>query len=76
MKIIGINYARWLHYLKSTHNEVLTFKADGTSVIKGHADASFALHNSLISHTGGIMTFGEGAIQTFLTKQKLILEAL
>jgi hypothetical protein len=62
---------KMMQYLKHTQEDVLTLKADGTCVIKWHIDASFALHNDFKSHTGGVMTMGQGAIQTISTKQKV-----
>jgi hypothetical protein len=57
--------------LKHMQEDVLTLKADGTCVIKWHIESSFAVHNDFKSHTGGIRTMGEGAIQTISTKQKV-----
>jgi hypothetical protein len=34
-------------------------------------DVSFAVHPDFKSHTGGVMTYGEGAVQTICTKQKI-----
>jgi hypothetical protein len=60
-----------LHYLKSTKDDVLLLKTDGTRIFKWHMDKSFAVHNNFRSHTGGVMTLGSGAIQTIPTKQKV-----
>ena len=35
------------------------------------ADAAFAVHPDMKSHTGGIMSLGKGAVQSISTKQKL-----
>ena len=35
------------------------------------ADAAFAVHADMKSHTGGIMSLGKGAIQSVSKKQKL-----
>ena len=35
------------------------------------ADAAFAVHGDMKSHSGGIMTLGKGAIQSISRKQKL-----
>ena len=40
-------------------------------VVKWWADAAFAVHKDMKSHTGGIMTLGKGAVQTVSQKQKL-----
>ena len=66
-----IKLCKMMHYLKSTKNDVLTLKTDGTRVIKWHVDASFAVHYDFKSHTGGTMTLGAGAIQNISTKQKV-----
>ena len=50
---------------------MLTLSADNLQVIKWHVDVAFAVHPDFKSHTGGLMTFGQGAIQTLLQKQKL-----
>ena len=48
-----------------------TLEADNTNIINWYADAAFAVHPDLKSHTGGVMTMGKGAIQTMSMKQKL-----
>jgi hypothetical protein len=50
---------------------VLTISVDDLQVIKWHVDASFAVHPDFRSHTGGVMTYGCGAIQTISRKQQL-----
>jgi len=42
-----------LEYFKSTQNDALVLKADGASRMIEHVDASFAVHEELLSHTGG-----------------------
>ncbi len=37
----------------------LTLEADDMNVIKWWADASFAVHQDMKSHTGGMMTLGK-----------------
>ena len=44
---------------------------DSLNVIKWHVDASFAVHPDFKSHTGAVMTFGEGAVQSMSRKQKI-----
>ena len=36
-----------------------------------YVDAAFAVHTDFKSHTGAVMTFGQGAIQSLSRKQKL-----
>jgi hypothetical protein len=64
---ISIKKAQVLH----TPEDVLTLKADATCIIKWHIAASFALFKDFKSHTGGVMTMGQGAIQTISAKQKV-----
>ena len=60
-----------LKYLSSALVDVLTLSADDLHVIKWYVDAAFAVHPDFRSHTGGIMTFGQGAVQSLSKKQKL-----
>ncbi len=60
-----------LKYLNGTREDYLTLEADNPMVIKWYADASFAVHHDMKSHTGGIMTMGEGAVQCYSSKQKI-----
>jgi hypothetical protein len=62
---------RVLKYLRSTVNMPLVLEADGTHVIKWWADASFAVHPDMKSHTGGIGSLGKGAVVSLSAKQKL-----
>ena len=45
--------------------------ADNTQTIKWYIDSSFAVHKDMRSHTRAIMTLGQGAIISDLTKQKV-----
>ena len=62
---------RLLRYLRGTKNLCLTLKADNLSMVSWWADAAFAVHPDMKSHTGGIMSLGKGAVQSISTKQKL-----
>ena len=62
---------RNIQYVKRTWQDVLTLCADLLHVIKWFVNASFAVHPDFKSHTGSVMTMGEGAIQGKLSKQKL-----
>ena len=66
-----IKLVRLLKYLNGTREDVLTLGADNLRVIKWHVDASFAVHPDFRSHTGGSMSFGQGAVQSISRKQKL-----
>jgi hypothetical protein len=60
-----------MKYLRATATMPLTLEADGTNVIKWWADASYAVHPDLKSHTGGTMSLGKGATYGTSSKQKL-----
>ena len=62
---------RLLKYCNGTRDFKLVLSADDLRVVKWYVDASFAVHPDFKSHTGGVMTFGEGAIQSISRKQKL-----
>ena len=62
---------RMMKYLNGTKGWHLTLSADSLRTIKWYVDASFAVHPDFRSHTGGVMTMGEGAMQILSKKQKL-----
>ena len=62
---------RVLGYLKETIFLPLTLGWDGTGNIYWYVDASFAVHHNMRSHTGAMMTFGQGAALSMSTKQKI-----
>ena len=62
---------RYMQYVKRTRNDILTLSADNLHVLKWYVDASFAVHPDFKSHTGGVMTMGEGATQAISIKQKM-----
>ena len=45
--------------------------ADNLSVMYTWVDASYAVHEVFKSHTGGVISFGRGAVMSKSTKQKL-----
>jgi hypothetical protein len=62
---------RLMRFLNGTKEDVLTISVDDPHVIKWHVDASFAVHPDFKSHTGGVMTYGQGVIQSMSRKQRL-----
>ena len=62
---------RMLQYLYNTSDLILSLSADNLNVIKWYVDASYAVHPDYKSHTGAIMTMGNGAITSISRKQKL-----
>jgi len=65
------NLMRLLKYLNGTRQDKLTLTTDDLHIVKWYVDASFAVHPDFKSHTGGVMTFGGGAVQSISRKQKL-----
>ena len=62
---------RVMKYLRATINMPLTLEADGSNVIKWWADASYAVHPDMRSHTGGVLSLGKGAVYATSCRQKL-----
>ena len=62
---------RMLAFMKQTKDDMLMLESDGSRVITWCADASFAVHMDMKSHTGYGMTMGKGYLQMTLRKQKL-----
>ena len=51
---------------------VLTLAADDLHVVQWYVDVAYAVHPNFKSHTGWVMTFGKGAVQSGSNKQKLV----
>ncbi len=62
---------RVLEFLKGTLDDRITLGADDITVMQTWVDASYAVHNDMKSHTGGIVSFGRGSIMSKSSKQKL-----
>ena len=62
---------RLLQYLDTTKDLILSLSADNLNIIKWYVDASFAVHPDYKSHTGAVMTMGNGAIVSLSRKQRL-----
>ena len=62
---------RLMKFLNKTRKRVLTLHADSLHVIKWYVDASFAVHPDFKSHTGAVMTMGQGGMINISRKQKL-----
>lgn len=54
---------------KAEAKDKLTLRADGTHTLKWYVDAAFAVHPDFRSHTGGVLTMGDGAITSISRKQ-------
>ena len=62
---------RLLKFCNGTRGDKLILSADNLHVIKWYVDAAFAVHPDFKSHTGGVMTFGNGTVQSISRKQRL-----
>jgi hypothetical protein len=62
---------RVLEYLRGTLDDFLTLSADNIGMMKTWVDASYAVHRDMKSHTGGVVSFGIGAVMSKSSKQKL-----
>ena len=62
---------RLMKYLNGSKDLKLVLQATDLRVIKWYVDAAFAVHPDFKSHTGAVMTMGNGAIQAISRKQKL-----
>jgi hypothetical protein len=62
---------RVLEYLNGTLDEFLTIGADDLGNMLTWVDASYAVHRDMKSHTGGVVSFGRGAVMSKSSKQKL-----
>ena len=65
-----------MKYFNGTKKMYLTLSAESLRTIKWYLDASFAVHPDFRSHTGAVMTMGEGRIQVLSKKQKLNSQSL
>ena len=62
---------RLMKYLKSTKDIPLTLEADKSGCIRWWVDASIAVHPDMKSHSGAMMSMGQGAAISGSKKQKL-----
>jgi hypothetical protein len=62
---------RVLEYLRGTLNDVLTLGADDLGMMRTWVDVSYAVHEDIKSHTGGVIPFGQGAVMSKSSKHKL-----
>ena len=62
---------RVLEYLNGTLNEYLELGTTDLNQMAIWVDASYAVHEDMKSHTGGVISFGRGALSSKSSKQKL-----
>jgi len=63
--------ARVIKYLRRTVSIPLVLGWDGTGQLKWSVDASFAVHKDMRSHTGAVLSMGQGALMSMSLKQKI-----
>jgi hypothetical protein len=63
--------SRVIKYLRKTKDLILRLSADNLNIIKWWIDASYGVHHDMRSHTGGVMSTGNGAAYSTSKKQKL-----
>ena len=66
---------RLLEYLYGTYDLPLILGADDIHTLYTFVDASYAVHEDMKSHTGGVITFGHGGIACRSAKQKLVTKS-
>jgi hypothetical protein len=66
-----LKLTRMMKFLKDTKDDCLILGADSLNIVKWYADASFAVHPDMKSHTGFNMTLGQGSIISSSRKQKM-----
>jgi hypothetical protein len=62
---------RVIKYLQLTISIPLVLGWDGTGQLLWSVDASFAIHKDMRSHTGAVLTLGQGALMSMSIKQKI-----
>jgi hypothetical protein len=62
---------RVIKYLRLTVSIPLVLGWDGTGKLTWSVDASFAVHKDMRSHTGAVLSLGQGALMSMSLKQKI-----
>jgi hypothetical protein len=62
---------RVIKYLRLTISIPLVLGWDGSGQLKWSVDASFAIHKDMRSHTGAVLSLGQGALMSMSLKQKI-----
>jgi hypothetical protein len=62
---------RAINYLRGSLDMILTLEADSPLILKWYIDGSYAVHEDMKSHTGGMLTLGNGSVYAPSTKQKI-----
>jgi hypothetical protein len=60
-----------IQYLRDSKDLFLTLETDDGITVKWWIDASFAIHPSMKSHTGGTISLGKGSVYSLSQKQRI-----
>ena len=60
-----------IKYLNGENKNYLTLSFDYLKAIKWYVKESFLVHPNVKSHTGVVITMGQGSMQSFYSKRKL-----
>ena len=64
-------FMQMMKYMNATKGVKKYMSIDNPGIIKWYVDASYAVHPDFKSHTGGVMTQGNGSVITVSRKQKM-----
>jgi hypothetical protein len=65
-----------IRYLRLTISIPLILGWDGTGKLTWSVNVSFAVHKDMCSHTGAVLTLGQGALMSMSLKQKINTKSL
>jgi len=60
-----------MNFLKATMHHVTTLRMSNDNQILWFVDAAFAVHRDMKSHTGAVMSMGQGVVCSISSKQKV-----
>ncbi|CAN0030781.1 unnamed protein product, partial [Sphacelaria rigidula] len=63
--------ARIIRYLKASKHVKLVLRCDDKITVNSYVDASYGVHPDMKSHSGSVVSLGEGAVSAGSTKQKI-----
>jgi hypothetical protein len=66
-----LKLVRTIQYLRATIYMPLVLGWDESGQMTWSVDASFAIHNDMRSHTGALLSLGQGALMSMSSKQKI-----
>ena len=69
-RILG-NLQQLLAYLKGTIDISRVIGENGLEILQTWVDVSYAIHQNMKGHTGGVMSMGRGIMHNKCSKQKL-----